>query len=563
MIDLPNPKQVVADYVEGVLSGRIVACRPNYLAIRRYAHDLDHAKERGFYFDERIASRAVLSFPVLCKHTVGGQFANKPFILEPWQAFCTWNLFGWRRKENNLRRFRKGYVTVAAKSGKTTWFGGLALILALADIPAEQGPQIYIVSTKLDQSRILYDEAVKFSQQTDEIKSMTKVYKAPHRIEIPSCHGLIRPIALDSSMDGFNAHGIFIDELHAMREKHRDGREKLKSRTLARQQPLELIITTAGDERSLLWQEEDDYACRVVDSVITGNVIDDTYFAFIARLDHDDEPFDEANWIKANPSLGVTIPVQTIREEANRAKHDPVARNEFLRYKCNIKVSSSLRAIGPDDWMIGNRPLTIQPGAYGHGGIDLARTEDLAAVSMVFPVGDKFEFKLRCFGCRGKSNDKIDYSTEPFRTWLSQGLIDFSDGDSIDFNRIRDLILEWNEEYDIQTWTIDPAWAKQFGEDLQNNHGLTIFSFKQSHFFYNEPCTLFCKYLKDGRIAHANEPVAEWNFANLTLNTNTAGLVMPDKKNRKQKIDGAVATLMAFSECLYAQKTQVEGPLYV
>ena len=356
--------------------------------------------------------------------------------------------------------------------------------------------------------------------------------------------------------------------MHAWREHHRDFKEKLGSAFGARRQPLELMITTAGDSSSQLWIEEHEYAVKVLESVVTGNVIDDTYFAYLACLDDDDDWQDEAVWAKANPNLGVSVKLDYLQNEANKAHHKPSYTNQFIRYHCNRKTEASERSISVAAWMESAKPLTIHPGAYGHGGLDVGRSNDWCGVAMCFPVGkhkdddtqpDHWELVAKAWTCR---DGEFDVSHEPFRTWIKQGLLECSNGSTIDLNEVEDWIVAQSKLYDIRSWAFDPAFARDLAQRLQDNHGLTIFEYTQSPRYYNEPFRGMITNLAEGRIWHGNDPVLSWQASNVETHRNHKDEWMPNKGQKVLKVDSMVAAIMAFSECLFAAK-QPRGSLII
>jgi phage terminase large subunit-like protein len=321
---------------------------------------------------------------------------------------------------------------------------------------------------------------------------------------------------------------------------------------------LEIVITTAGDDKSQLWIEEDAYACKVLTESGEGRHIDDKYFAFVCRVDDEDDPFDEANWIKANPNLGVSVKVDYLRQQANEAKNRPTETNKFVRFHANKRTGSHEVLITRAVWDRGNKPLTIDLGAYGHGGIDIGRNNDWTAASMVFPVGDHWEVISRAWTCR--SGD-FPVHSEPFRTWINAGLLECCDGNAIDPEAMIRWVVDQSDKYQIRTWAIDPNFAKLIGQQLQNDHGIKVFAFTQSPRFYNEPTRKFELAAKEDKIIHAGDPVLAWQVANMQVMRNAKDEWMPDKGNRESKIDAVVATLMAFSECLFAASQSVDGSL--
>lgn len=578
MIAFPDPEQRVQEYIDGVLSGDIVAGRLIRLAVQRHVQDLGNCQERGFKFDRDIATRACAFFPAVCHHSLG-EWDGHRFELSGWQLFCVWVVFGWRRIDDGSRRFRKAYISVARKNGKTTMIAAVALLLMFFDEPFEPGAQIFCAATKEKQAKIMYDEAVRIVKRSPSLKARCRVRKAPHGIHWEQHDSSFQPIGSDSEgTDGLNPHAVLKDELHEWRERHRALKEKLETGGGARRQPLDVTITTAGTDHSEIWKEENGYSVSCLESVITGIIIDDTRFVFIACIDDEDDPFDESCWPKANPNWEISVKPQSVRDIANEAKHSPTALNKLIRYHCNRQVGSTERALPVDVWMAGAKELTITDGATGHGGMDLGRSNDWAAIAASFPIYGEVQEEvdgrvqsvtrvirhevISKAWCARDGDFKID--REPFRTWIGKGLLTAHDGDQIDFTEIEDEILRWHSKYQLATWAFDPAFARLMADRLQNVHGLTVFSFTQTERHYNEPCVRFHDDMKAGKIWHANEPVLSWQATNLKYARNHKGLVMPDKSGREFKIDGMVACIMAFSECMFSEHRELcSGSLFL
>lgn len=540
-------------YIESVIgTDKAIVGKHQKYAVKRYLNDLKCASERGFYFDPDIATRSCVFFRDYCTTTIG---EVKQFKLTPWQVFCNWNIFGWRRKENGLRRFKKAYISVAAKSGKTTYAAGLANLVTVSDEPFEYGAQTFIVSTALSQSMICYNECVKMMMANPELRTMATVYKSPHRIELPETQGVVRPFPCTNKVDGYNLHCIVKDELHEWTEAYRDASDKLKSRMLARRQPLEITITTAGSNKSLLWKQEDQWASRVVESAETESNLDDSLFSFIGRIDEGDDPFDPKVWVKANPNIGITVQQDTIAEDVNRAIHDPVERNRIIRYIGNREVTSCVSAIMPEAWALGNKKLSRGLWEDGKGAVDLSATRDFTSIAACFPVteGDsitRHEVITKTWTCSRNKSVRLD--REPFRTWIHSGLLHIMEGDHIVYQEIEDEIRRWTEIYGITQWAFDPNRAFDI-MDRMSKDGYNIFPFNQSHTKYNEACERFQEEVECGRIIHGGDPLLTWQIGNLEWEIKN-NLRRPNKNNAASKIDAACATLMAFQGCLFAEK---------
>lgn len=541
-------------YIESVVgTDKAVVGKHQRYAVKRYLSDVENAGERGLYFDPDIATRACVFFRDYCTTTIG---EVKPFQLTPWQVFCNWNIFGWRRKETGLRRFRKAYISVAAKSGKTTYAGGLANLVTMADEPFEFGAQTFIVSTALSQSMICYNECLKMVMNNPELRAMTKIYKSPHRIEIPESQGSVRPFPCSNKVDGYNLHCIVKDELHEWHESYREASDKLKSRMLARRQPIEITITTAGNQKSILWKQEDQWATRVVESVESGDILDDSLFSFIGRIDEGDDIFDPKVWVKANPNIGITVEHSMIAEDVNRAKHDPVERNRIIRYIGNREVTSSVSAIAPEFWATGAKPLSRASWEDGKGAVDLSATRDFTSIAACFPVVEdgvivRHEAITKTWTCSDNRSLRLD--REPFRTWIHQGKLHVMEGNHIVYQEIEDEIRRWTEVYGITQWAFDPNRALDI-MDRMSKDGYQIFPFNQSHTKYNEACERFQEEVECGRLIHGNDPVLNWQIGNLEWEIKN-NLRRPNKNNAASKIDAACALLMAFQGCLFAEKT--------
>lgn len=558
----------VQAYIDGVLNGSITVGKLVRLAVERHVDDLKHAGERGFWFDADTGNFAVNFYPMVLRHSTGS-FHKQPFNLEPWQMFVVWCLFGWKREGGKLRRFRKALIEVGRKNGKTAWAAGTGHYLQSAD--DENRPEIYCVATKEDQAKLLYEEAVRQFQESPSLRARLDEKLSPPRLISRSDGGFFRPRGSDSrTQSGYNPSGVLKDELHEWRERHRGLDEVMSTGGAMREQPLEIVITTAGDDKSEIWKETRDYAVRCVESVVSGNVVDDTFFAYIACIDPDDDPLREdlddagfAEWLesedfglmmrKANPNYGVSVRPQYLKDQANEARKNPTKRSSFLRYHCNRQTSSTEKAITAEVWARGNAAPEIYDGMSCHGAWDLGRSNDWSANALVFPLeDDTFGLKVQCFTCDGSP---LDVTREPYRSWVRSGQLEVHRGTQIDFSRVRAHQVEWSEQYNVQTWAYDKTFSTDTAQIQQEEHGFRIFPFFQVAYKYNEPLRSFLRAVEQGRILHGNDPVLAWQAGNLTIVRNQKDEWMPAKAASEGKIDGLVAVLMAYSECLFAEST--------
>ena len=190
------------------------------------------------------------------------------------------------------------------------------------------------------------------------------------------------PLSSDaSSMDGLNVHGAIIDELHAHRTRHVV--DVLETATGARRQPLLFEITTAGYDRHSICFEHHDYSIKVLEGILQ----DDSWFAFIAAADENDDWTDPAVWRKANPSFGLSVKEDDLARKAEKAIALPGAQNAFRRMHLNEWTEQAERWIDLAAWDACAGPVSLEllRGRPCFGGLDLSTTTDVTALAWVFP----------------------------------------------------------------------------------------------------------------------------------------------------------------------------------
>lgn len=473
----------------------------------------------------------------------------------------------------------------------------LACLLLFMDTPLELGAQGYVAATKQDQAKIVWNSALKMIERSPELKKRAKITESELTIRIPQFDNIFKPLAADKTPDGFNPHFIIKDEEHAWRENHRGQADTLGSGFGTRNQPITITITTYGDDESTLWKESHDYAVRCVESVITGEIVDDTWFAFICALDYPnpaacfrckgtecpwcdgsgmippDDPYNERTWRKANPGIGpgpgFTPQLGRMRESANEARQRPEKTGEFFQKNLNIIVCSRDKAVPPELWAACQGTLSDWRAADRiHGGVDLGRSNDFAGAATVarFDMTDdsgatfiRYEIRSRAWTCEKRHED---VSTPQIANWCRQGLLSECGGDQILFSDAEDWCVEQGRLWGVRTWAYDPAFGPMLGQRLQEVHGLKVFPFTQSPYHYNSVtrelrAALTRVHIVDGKkvraITHDGDPVLAWMMTNLIVRKNSKDEWMPDKGSSPQKIDIAVAVLMAMSECLYSE----------
>lgn len=545
-------------YCTAVLNGSIAAGRWERAAVQRYRDDLQRAREAGspIYFDQSKAERALKLFPLL-EHTTG-KFNGKPFYLEPWQQFIVWNIYGWYRTDDRTRRFRKFYIEIGRKNGKT------ALAAAICHLEfsfvGEARPEIYCVATKRAQSKLVWEEANRMRGRSAYLRNRITSTPSEYTMKEPG-GGVFKALGGDGGGDdGLNPSVVLFDEIHEYKTKgHMDLWDKMHTGSDSRLQPIFGYITTAGDKRSVLWQKQRKYA----EQVATGEVFDDSLFAFICALDPDDDEFDPDNWRKANPGLDTIKKRSGIAELAAQARHDPTAHHQLLRYHCNRMVESTNQFIPSRIWQLGNKPLPPLSGRICHGAADLGWRDDLAAFALVFPPladgGDWFA-KVWAFI---PEESRRDLSKLPWSGWRDSEQLIVTSGNTTDTGAIYSVIQDCRDTYNLKSIGLDGNNAREFGTTLTAK-GLSVDEIGQQSNQMNEPMRKLLELCTAGKFIHGgdSETLLSWCVGNMIARTSN-GLVRPDKEASKDKIDPAVAIVMAVRQCLFADDPSKQSRIRV
>lgn len=550
--DLYPSDAIVSQYIDEVLSGRIVACKWVKLACQRQLDDLEHGHERGLYFDYDAAQLPIRFFGLL-KHSKG-EWTGQIIKLEPWQQFILWVLFGWKR-ENGTRRFRTGYIEVSRKNGKSTLAAGIGLYLLVAD--GEPGAEVYTAATKRDQALITHAEATRMVKKSPALRKRITVYK--NNLHIEDTASKFEPLGRDSdSMDGLNIHGAIIDELHA--HKTPDLVDVLDTATGSRRQPLTVEITTSGSDRKSICYQHHDYTQKILE----GSRDNDSWFGIIFALDvaekgedfEGDDWDDESVWKKANPNLGISKYWDDMRTKAQKAKDIPSALNAFLRKELDVWTQSDTRWVPVKHWLQCGGVVDYKAlrGRTCYGGLDLSSSTDLTAFVLVFPPITKEDlYRVLCrFWIPEDSivkrahKDQVDYET-----WQREGLIEATPGNVVDYDYILDQIDEDMQAFDVKEIAFDRWGASQIQTDLMKMGGDDfLVQFGQGYASMSPPMKELEKIILGHKLAHGNHPVLNWMAGNLVSASDPAENIKPDKEKSIERIDGMVALIMALDRAV-------------
>ncbi|HEY0009886.1 MAG TPA: terminase large subunit, partial [Tepidisphaeraceae bacterium] len=419
------------------------------------------AIRNGCTFELKSAEKVRTFFNKFIRHSTG-RWAGDPFKLLDWQ----WKrviapLFGWKRPDGT-RRFRQAYVEIPKKNGKSTLLAGILLYLLVGD--REAGAEIYIAATTKEQAGIIFREASKMVKASPALKSILNVKEHTKTIVFQQTGSFLRVLPHDAdTVEGVNAHGIAVDEVHAHR--NRKLFDALLYSGAARRQPLSVSITTAGDDTESLCYEQHTLAKKV----IAGEIEQQEFFAYIAAAGPEDDWMHPDTWRKANPSLGETIDFDTFASECAAAKLSPAREASFKRYRLNVwggRVEDAWLSM--DKWDA-TQPLDPESlkDCPCYGGLDLGAVNDFTAFTLLFPRAGGFDVLPFFWLPRAAVEERTKRGDFIYQSLERAGLIEITDGDVVDHAYVRRRINEISSQYKVKKVAIDRLFdAYQFTQDL-------------------------------------------------------------------------------------------------
>lgn len=424
----------------------------------------------------------------------------------------------------------------------------IALYLLYAD--NEPSAEVYGAACDRNQASIVFDVARQMVEMSPALMRRSKIRTAGKRIINYRNAGFYQVLSAETgTKHGLNVSGLVFDEIHA--QPNRKLYDVLtKGSGDAREQPLFFIITTAGNDKNSICYE---LHTKALD-LMAGRKKDSTFYPVVYGLEGEAGWTDEANWYKANPSLGHTIQIDRVREAYRNAVENPAEENVFKQLRLNIWTSASIRWIPEQVYDKGNLPMDRDAlrGRLCYGGLDLSSTSDITALVLAFPPRTEEEkyillpffwlpedtLELRC------RRDHVLYDV-----WQKQGFIQTTEGNVIHYGFIEKFIERLGETYHIREIAYDRWNATQMVQNLEDM-GFTMVPFGQGFKDMSPPSKELFKLLMEGNIIHGGNPVLKWMAGNVVMRQDPAGNIKPDKEKSVEKIDGIVASIMALDRCI-------------
>ena len=411
-----------------------------------------------------------------------------------------------------LRQHRTAYIGVPRKNGKSTLGAALALYGLIMD--KEPGAEVYSVAGDRTQASIVFHEARSMVEADPDLSARIRTYR--YHLEDPETNSIYRVLSADAKLQqGLNPHWTIFDEVHVQPSEDLWNALALGSGT--RRQPLLVGITTAGfDRTSLAWRLYQ-YGKRV----LSGETVDPTFFfRWWEPADPACDHRDPAVWMETNPSYGTTLKPEAFVSDL------ALSESAFRRYRLN-------------QW------TTSAAGWLPHGAWE-GRTDTARVVDPDEPVVLAFD------GSWTNDSTAIVAATREARPHL--WVIDLWEpsvtGETIDAQLVEDRLEEAMAAHHVVELVVDPSlWREQIARWTERGWPVVEFPNTLPRMI---PATreFYAAATGDG-LTHDGDPRLARHIANATTREDSRGVRLA-KQARGQKIDAAVAAVMAFDRARVA-----------
>lgn len=494
-----------------------------------------------YYYDPSDARKVIL-FIENFLYFFNGQFAGKPFVLMRWQKELIEKVYGIKTVHTHLRRFKTVYCLIPRKNAKTTTMAAILLYELVCGEGMNQ--ECYTAANSREQSSLILNIMKGLIHASPYLSKLLKIQK--NQIHNPKTGSFIKTL----SRDGKTVHGtnpaIFVyDEIAFAPDDTLY--ESLATGQGAQKEPLAILIGTASPNKSGWGYSLYEYAKKIEKD----ESINESFLPIIYAAEEDDDWKSQKVWEKANPSLGETITLDYLKQEFIKTKEFPSYVNSFKLFYLNMHVDSDDAWIDSNSWnKCADDSLSIDDftGDSCWIGIDLSATNDLTAVVAVFEREGRFFVFPKPFVPVNSLETKERIHKVPYTQWADDGYLTATHGNQgmvVDYDAVAEHIDWLREHFDVQSIYIDPWASAAFINLLKNEHMDLLIMTRQGYGTMSKITTETEKLVIADKLVHPNNPVLNWNVMNVVLESDAAGNVKPSKKKSVNKIDCAVAMIMA------------------
>ena len=552
----------VQEYIEAVESGQIKIGNKIQKAIDRHKRDIERSKSADYPYTFDVNKSKI---PLQFISNLPDPKSMQVNELALFQKFIIQLIFGWVHKETGYRRFRKVYISLSRKNGKSLISAGIALYMLLYERSPKESRQIYTTANKRDQAKIVFNMIKKqlkaVRAKSKAIKKFTKILQTEIKTTDDS---FVSPLSSDAdTLDGLDTLlGVF-DEYALSRTT--EMMDVIETSMGQQDEPLILIISTASAKLNYpMHSIEYPY----VEKILNGDVEDEDYLALCWEQDSANEVEDETLWIKSNPLLEVGgTTAMNMTKQIRKLYKEGLAKgtvSNVLTKHFNLWVQATKESyFTTDEWQQAYQPTKPDlRGRKSYFGLDVSRSGDLTSVSWAVPMEETGQFYVDSFSfvaTKGGIDKKEREDGTLYRELERQGFCSISELESglIDYDTMVDWLINFVNEnkLDVQAVAYDPAYANVVVQKLDDV--LPLIQVRQTKFVLTAPIRQFKYDVLNGKVTHKNNPLLNRAIYNaITIEDND--LIQIDKTTNRNKIDPLMALIDAYNEAMYHDLESVD-----
>lgn len=557
--------EIAHRYAHDVVGGKVLACKWVKLACQRHLDDMKRSKDAAypFIFDPVKAERAC-KFIELMPHTKGRWAASGELLkLGAWQCFLVCCIFGWVRRATGKRRFRRALLLVSRKNGKSALAAAIGLYMLAAD--GEFGAEVYSGATTEKQAWEVFRPARIMAQRNEAMRQHFGIEVNASNIHILANGSRFEPV-IGKPGDGASPSCAITDEYH---EHATDEQlDTMETGMGAREQPLSLIITTAGDNTA--------GPCYALQSdaqkMLEGVTVNDELFALIYTMDPSDDWTSEIALRKANPNFDVSVAADFLLSRQREAIGNARKQGTFQTKHLNVWVGARNAYFNVQKWKDCTRKIALDDfaGDPCRIGLDLASKVDIAGLEILFDLSECVSETAQSLFSAGVKYARFGRyylpeatvaagENEHYQGWQRENRLTVTDGEIIDFERIKDDIIDLSGEFTVREVAYDPHQATMLVTAL-TNEGVPVIEFRPTVLNFSEPMKTLEGLIRAGQIAHDGCPVMTWQISNVVAKEDAKDNVYPRKERAENKIDNVVALISAMGRAMVATESEAPAP---
>ena len=549
----------VQKYIDEVENGNILVCEKIQMAIDRHKKDIERSKRDDFpYYYEPKYTQNIVKFISMLPDPKSG----KPNKLALFQKFILGMLWGWRRKKDNTKRFRKAYLSLARKQGKSLIVSGIALYCLIYERNPRQARQIYATANKRDQAKIVFTMVKsQLKALRGKSKAIQKFTKVLQNELTTTDDSFMKPLSADAdTLDGLDTLlGIFDEYALSKTTEMMDVIETSMGQQI---EPLTIIISTASSKLNYpMYSIEYQYVTKLLKEEVVG----DEYLALCWEQDNAKEVADTDMWIKSNPLMELSEQKERLTESKKRLLGEGKAKGSIsnvLTKEFNIWVQSSQESyMSEEEWTSAIAPDYIKQtdltGREIYIGVDLSRVNDLTSISWVIPIREESKFFVDSYSFvanRGGIEAKEKEDKTPYRQYEQAGYCTISSSPDglIDYHDLVNWLTDFIESnnFELKGIFYDPYNAGNVITDLSKFYEKEMIEVRQGLITLNIPTKQFRTDVIKGKTVHSNNPLLNRAIRNAITKENN-DTIMIDKAMNRNKIDPLDALINAYTQAMY------------